>query len=212
MLRTGGEASRLTVRLCVVVPPALPAVHVNGTMPSLLITVVAQPVASPTGDSASASAKLTVTSPWKKPLACVAPEETFGVTDGGVLSSDWVTALSARTNPEPQSKSGAPTADVQSFAFATLRRIAYTSFTVMEGLTERMSTAMPAALGAAALVPKKGSKSATLVDTPSAAARSGLARTSGLARGGPVGLNRRAGGPPGREGLGGVEPAALKRT
>ena len=49
------------------------------------------------------------------------------------------------------------------------------------GRPDSTSAATPAALGAAALVPKNGLKPATLVATPSAAVRSGLLRSSGAA-------------------------------
>ena len=47
------------------------------------------------------------------------------------------------------------------------------------GAAERISVAMPAALGVAALVPKNVRSAGTVVDTPSAAASAGLARTTG---------------------------------
>src|SRR4051794_5604201 len=50
---------------------------------------------------------------------------------------------------------------------------------VSVGAADRMSVAMPAALGVAALVPKNVSSAGTVVETPSAAASDGLARTMG---------------------------------
>ena len=61
--------------------------------------------------------------------------------------------------------------------------IAYTSSTGINGLAERISAAMPAADGDAALVPKNGLSPATVVDTPSVDARFGFCRTSGVASG-----------------------------
>src|SRR3954471_21985154 len=62
----------------------------------------------------------------------------------------------------------------------------------MDGFADHRRAATPAALGAAALVPKNGLKPPPkLVDTPSAAATSGFRRTSGLASGWPSASKKR---------------------
>jgi hypothetical protein len=138
------------------VPPALVAWQVKTKLPSVLTMEGPQPLESPTGDSPSETFQLTDTSPWNQPFACPAADPRLGVTPGGVPSSACATALSAKTKPAPQSVSGTPAADVQSFALAGFDMIAYSSFTDIAGLAWRSSTAMPAALGVAALVPKNG--------------------------------------------------------
>ena len=85
--------------------------------------------------------------------------------------------------------------------------IAYSSSIAIAGLAERISAAMPAAAGAAALVPWNGAKPVRrLVVTPSGAARSGFWRTSGAASGVPFASKKCVTGP--RElkgsGVGGV--------
>ncbi len=78
---------------------------------------------------------------------------TTGVMTGGVGSSAIASARSARTKPTPQATSGLPGATGQSSAFAGAVMIAYSSLTLIAGFAERISAAMPAADGAAALVP-----------------------------------------------------------
>ena len=65
---------------------------------------------------------------------------------------------------------------MQSSVFAGLVMIAYSSSTGIAGLAERISAAMPAAAGAAALVPKKVDRPDTGTDvlTPSGPARFGF--------------------------------------
>ena len=73
--------------------------------------------------------------------------------------------------------------------------IAYSSSIAIAGLAERISAAMPAAAGAAALVPWNWSKPGTLVSTLSGPARSGFWRTSGAARGSPFASKKCVTGP-----------------
>ena len=84
---------------------------------------------------------------------------------------------------------------VQSSALTGLVMIASSSSTLIAGLAERMSAAMPAAPGVAALVPKKGAKPGTVVLTPSGPARLGFRRTSGAASALPELSKRRVTGP-----------------
>ena len=65
--------------------------------------------------------------------------------------------------------------------FAGFVMIAYSSSTPIAGLAERISAAMPAAAGAAALVPWNVREAAErVVATPSGAAMSGFCSTSGV--------------------------------
>ena len=73
--------------------------------------------------------------------------------------------------------------------------ISISSPTDMDGRADFTSVATAAALGAAALVPKKGLKPGADVLTPSAPARLGFWRTCGLANRTPVRSNRRNAGP-----------------
>ena len=107
-----------------------------------------------TGDSASETCQVTVTGPRYQPFVpSGAAGERLAVTTGGVLSSAIVSALSASRNPAPQSGSGIAALAAQSSVFAVFVMIAYSSSIGIAGLAERMSAAMPAAAGAAALVP-----------------------------------------------------------
>src|SRR4051812_8156893 len=96
------------------------------------------------------------------------------LTVGGVLSSES-TAASAMTKPAPQSVAGAAVA--QATVLAGLVITALTWSTVRLGAADRISVAMPAALGVAALVPPNGLKPGTEVETASAASSAGFGRT-----------------------------------
>ena len=73
--------------------------------------------------------------------------------------------------------------------------IAYSSSIASAGLAERISAAMPAAAGAAALVPWKPVNPVTVVSTSSGAARSGFWRSSGDASGVPLASKKCVTGP-----------------
>ena len=163
-------------------PPALRAVHLIVLMPLLEIVCLLQLVRSAAGDPVSVIDQVRPTLPMNQPrLPLGEAGEVTGLTVGGVVSFACVTAFSARMKPEPQSASGWPAVSVQSIALAGLVRIALSTSTGMAGLAARIRAAIPAALGAAALVPKKGLKPGTLVATASAAARSGLIADLGRA-------------------------------
>ncbi len=125
---------------------------------------------------------------WNQPFApSGAAGEVTAATAGGVASSAMATLASACRKPQPQSPSGCPSAEVQSIIPRGSLRIAYSSSTLSDGFADQTTAATPAALGAAALVPKKGLRSGDpvsnpeLTATPSAPARSGFGRTSGVA-------------------------------
>ena len=121
----GGDASCFTVMLFDAVPPALVAVHVSAIAPSLVTGVGPQPLGSTTGEPLSARFQVTLTGPVYQPWAPVgAPGLTLGEIVGGVVSSACCTALSARSKPKPQSRSGTPAVAVQSVALAGFVRIA----------------------------------------------------------------------------------------
>jgi hypothetical protein len=100
------------------------------------------------------------------------------LTSGPSLSSDWK-AESASRKPAPQSGSGIRELEVQSMAFSGRVKTRSISPAPAPGRLERRTAAIPAALGTAALVPKKLSKPGTVVLTPSAAASSGFSLTCG---------------------------------
>ena len=109
------------------------------------------------------------------------------LTVGGVASSDW-TIRSAMMNPDPQSVAGVAVAQAWALVGSVMRVLTWLA--VRLGAAERISVAIPAALGVAALVPKNVASAGTVVDTPSAAASAGLGLTTG-AMGTPAGVNNR---------------------
>ena len=155
----GGCESRLNVAGWLVVPPALSAVQVNATTPSVVIVCGSQSVVT-TGDSVSVAIQLSPTLLWNHPLAPSGPAGAVTApTAGGDASSTTANFASAWGNPKPQSLSGNPGAEVQSIMPRGSRRIAYSSSTLIDGFADQRTAATPAALGAAALVPKKGLRS-----------------------------------------------------
>ena len=97
---------------------------------------------------------------WNQPLAPSGPAGAVTApTAGGDASSTSASLASARGKPKPQSPSGYPGPEVQSFMPRGSFRIAYSRSTLMDGFADHRSVATAAALGAAALVPKKGLRS-----------------------------------------------------
>src|SRR5215210_433508 len=183
----GGVASRLIVTGWFVVPPALSAVQVNATTASVA-TVCGSQFVLTAGDWTSLTIQLTSTVLWNQPLAPSGPAGAVTApTAGGEVSSTMASFASAWRKPKPQSPSGYPGPEVQSIMPRGFFRIAYSRSTLMDGFADHRSAATPAALGAAALVPKKGLRSgvptskSVVVATPSAPAMSGFRRTSGVA-------------------------------
>ena len=96
-------------------------------------------------------------------------------TSGCGVAPVYSSTLSARSTPVPVRPSTPAGARSSAVALNASRR----SASVELGLPESTSAAMPAACGAAAEVPKNGSKSSTDVVTPSAAVMSGFCRVTG---------------------------------
>ena len=133
---------------------------------------------------------------------------------GGAGGWACATARSANTNPAPQSGSGFP-GTVQSIVLVGLVMIVVRSSTVIAGSADLTSVATPAALGVAALVPKKGAKPGTVVLTPSAPASCGFCNTSGVLNRVPLTSNRRVFSPRELNGSGSLFPfsfAAIAAT
>src|SRR5436305_4537549 len=194
---SGGLASRFRPTEALPAPPALVAVQVS-VLPGVSVDTVvpAQPLVANTGESGSENDQLTDGEPVYQPFApSGAGGSTCPLTAGGVLSLASCTALSANGKPNPHSVSGSP-AGLQSFVARGSVMIARTPSAPSAGLADSSSAATPAALGAAALVPKNGSNGGPrVVETPSAAAISGFARTSGEASRWPVASKKWVTGP-----------------
>ena len=151
----GGVESIFTVAGTLAVPPALVALQV--IVPMALRLAAPQPSGSTTGDSGSETLQVMPTGVRYQPFApSGAAGVSVGVITGGVGSSAICTALSASRKPAPQSGTGTARLGTQASALAGVVMIAYSSSTPIAGLAERISAAMPAAAGAAALVPRNG--------------------------------------------------------
>ena len=173
----------------VVVPPALVALQVRVVVAASPGAVGAHPLIAATGDCASLTAQLTRDRASVPEVGAVGRggRDASGVTTGGVGSNAIAERAIGEHEATPQSRSGSPGVTVQSSAFAGSVMIASSASTVIAGCAERISAAMPAAAGAAALVPKNEPKPGTEVATPSGAASFGfgahLGRTEHVAGG-----------------------------
>ena len=147
----GGVESRRISTAAEAVPPALVAVHVNVVAVSAGAEGV-QPTELPTGEPSSETLHVSCTGLRYQPFApSGAAGLIVGVISGGVPSCACTTARSASRKPPPQSSSGDP--ELHAIAFEGSVMIAYSSSIVSRAGAPRISAAMPAAAGAAALVP-----------------------------------------------------------
>src|SRR5436309_15792837 len=93
----GGVVSRLIVTDSACVPPALVAEQLSVIVVSLVTEAAPQPLVVPIGESGSSVSQVTATSVRYQPFWPLgAGGVRCGVSTGGVLSRDCVTAASAR--------------------------------------------------------------------------------------------------------------------
>ena len=151
----GAVVSRFSVSGTDVVPPALAALHVSAAVPSPGAAAAHPGATSTTGDSGSETLQATLAGVRYQPFA---PSGAAGVSDRGDDRRGGIErhrqgAIGEYEADAAGRRRDCPRVAGQSSAFAGAVMIAYSSLMLIAGFAERISAAMPAADGAAALVP-----------------------------------------------------------